>query len=316
MPNPLVVVDVNIGGDILRVAVDDLPILRSTNPTDVLAELREDHDALRRFMIEPPYGHGDVNGAMLFPPHSSDAVRTFVVAAKFGFAPLAGTPLMAAAAALLQVEQVTPTSGSATLAFDTSVGLETVTAHVTGGVCHAAKWTTNAGRVAAFNQSVLMDDGRHVAVTIVHAGLPYALVRADDLGVALHDADTVGRSAAEISQLAGQHLPMRALGLAGLADAYPVLVVGKASTNASDKIVQMAWCYADGRIAKTPAGTGAVALAAWLQAHDDLDAGTRVTAVSPSSGSISVRLDGTSQSGFQTATVEAEVSVVATRSLI
>ena len=100
----VLVVDTHIAGEIIRVVLDGFPPLESTNAAEALVELRTQHDDFRRFLIDPPRGHNEVNAALLFPAYSDEATRTLIVASQFGFVPLAGTPLIASTVAIVELE--------------------------------------------------------------------------------------------------------------------------------------------------------------------------------------------------------------------
>lgn len=72
----VIAVDTHMNGEILRVVLDGLPALKASSPADALNELREYHDAFRRFVIEPPRGGDGVNACLLLPPFSEKSANS------------------------------------------------------------------------------------------------------------------------------------------------------------------------------------------------------------------------------------------------
>ena len=306
-------VDAQIAGEIIRVITRGVPALGAQTPAMALQELRDNHDDFRRFVLDPPRGHGDVNAALLLPPFSERAVRTLVVAAQFGFAPLAGTPLIASATALVATGAVASSAPTTEIVFDTAKGLMNVLALGEDACCHGARWCTCPPEFLRRSYGLELENGSSLPVDVVLAGLPYVLVNERELGVGSSDIDEIGAFGATISRAAGRQLPMEVLGVAGITTAYPVLVIGepKASKN-SGTCVPLAWVYANGTVAKMPAGTGALAAAAALVDRRQVECGTVIAAVSPFGGEVrsSVGEVGESALTATTAMVEADVTIV------
>lgn len=84
----------------MRVVLDGCPNLKARSAAEALQELRAEHEAFRRFVIEPPRGHDHINATLLLPPYSSEAARTAIIAEHFGYVPVAGTLLITAAVVL------------------------------------------------------------------------------------------------------------------------------------------------------------------------------------------------------------------------
>ena len=311
--NSVVVVDTYIAGETIRVVVDGIPHLEATNATDALAELRTHHDAFRRFVIEPHRGHGDVNAALLLPAYSGEATRAIVVASQFGFVPLAGTPLIASAVTALELKLVQEATPVTSVVFDTALGPVVTQVIVGEGPCRTGRWFTDAPAVLMMDHVLEVDDGCSIPVSLIVAGLPYIVVRLSDVGTTLSDIAAVGSAGRNISRAAGKALPMKDFQIENLAAEYPVLVFGDPEFTGPDQVrLPMAWIYPDGRIAKMPAGTGALAGAAFLNETRQCTPGTLITAVSPYGETIRSRHGGATDQAM----VEADVTIVSVAVLI
>ncbi len=272
--------DAAMAGDVLRVVTEGSPALRAASALEALAELRGEHEAFRRFLIEPPRGHRDLNACLLLPPFSAGAQRTLVVASHFGYAPVAGSLLIAAAGVLVETGAVTAEEPETAVAFDTAAGTETIVARVEAGQCVAGRWTTAAPRVVVHDGELALDDGRSVPASVVNSGLRYVVSRAADVGVDARDVDSLGRAGTMLSRAAGRRWPVD--GEAGTADTGPCLamIVGgiERRRDAIADHVPVAWISPDGNVAPSPGATGALAAAAHLAAAGELEVGRALDA--------------------------------------
>lgn len=308
----VVAADTLIGGDILRIVLSGMPDLQATNAIEALRELRREHEDFRRFLINPPRGHEDINACLLLPPFSSDAVRTLVVAAQFGYAPIAGTALMAASAVLVQTGQAAATGARATLPFDTAKGKAEVAVDVADGRCVSATWSTHPPRVIARDREFVLGDGRRVRASVITSGLPYVVASASDLRLDMRDSHRLGAAGADLSRAAGAQLPLGDVGLAEDADAYIVMIVGRPELWAAESTtsVPAAWVSSTGWVAPSPSGTGALAVAAYLAETGVLDPEMALEVVTPAGNGFRCWLDG------PTASVRASVEITALLELI
>ena len=304
-------VDAEIAGEVIRVITRGVPALGAQTPAIALQELRENHDDFRRFVLDPPRGHGDVNAALLLPPFSEGAARTLVVAAQFGFAPLAGTPLIASAAVLVATGAVKFSTPTTEIVFDTAKGLMNVFALGEENCCHGARWCTSPPEFLRRSYGLELETGRALPIDVVLTGLPYIVVNESDLGVGSSDVEAIGAFGAKISRAAGRQLPMEVLGVAGITTAYPVLVIGEPRAS-QDKgtCVPLAWVYANGTVAKMPAGTGALTATAVVVDRRQVECGTIIAAVSPFGGEIRSSVGAVGELVATTAMVEADVAIV------
>lgn len=295
-------VDTLVAGDVLRIVLDGLPDLRAASPLEALQELRDEHEEFRRFLVEPPRGHEGISACLLLPPFSPDAVRTVVVAPQIGYVPFAGTPMMAAAAALMETGAIDAREPETSVLFDTARGKAEIVLSVEDGRCVSTKWKTPHPRVVAHDRVFSLDDGRSFPATVVSLGLPYAIVRAADIGVDFRAASALSKAGAMVSRVVGRQLPLEDVGLSEDASAYAVMIVGElvldpaqnGARNGAEATV--AWVSPTGWVAATPAGTGALSVAAYFAARGELPPGTTLKTVSPSGNSLCCWRDANSAS--------------------
>ena len=306
-PERTVFADARIAGEIIRIVVENPLRLRADSVTAALEELRSEHEAFRRFVVDPPRGHAHLNAALLLPAFSGAATRSLVVASQFGYVPLAGTPLIASAVVAIELQKIPAPTGCVPVTFETALGPQVVEAVVEEGSCGSARWLTAAPAVKLFDHDLDIGLTSPIPVALIDTGLPYIVARASSLDVRFSDIERLGASGRELSSMAGRKLPMERFGLSGRTEDYPVLVVGEPELTVSNTAnVPMAWIYPDGRVARMPAGTGALAVAAFCNAAGICEAETLINAISPFGEVIRSRLD----NGKGQAIVEADVKIV------
>ena len=305
------IADVVMGGDVLRIVLDGLPVLRSKSAVEALEELRSEHDDFRRFVVESPRGNPGINGCLLLPPYSPEAIRTAVVAPQIGYVPIAGTPLMAAAAALAELGEVDMVEPRTALRFDTAGGIQTIELEVEAGDVRFACWTTARPHCFDPDYALTLDKGQVVPVAVVSPGIPYAVVQASDLGVTFEDNDTLGGAGAAVASKLRLQLPLEAIGMQNAASQYHVMIVGELRRSSSGLAsIEVACVSASGWVWSTPAGTGALSVATYLNEHSLLGNDEALETVTPAGSRFRCRVrDGN-------AVVEASCELVALSTLL
>ena len=305
------VADVVMGGDVLRIVLSGSPKLKASNPVDALQELRQEHDEFRRFVIEYPRGNEAINGCLLLPPFSPEAVRTVVVAPQVGYVPIAGTPLMAAAAALVELGELGAQEPITRVRFDTAKGLAEIEVIVESERCSSTRWRTTRARVAALEKPVTLEKGRTVAVSVVSPGLPYGVVRAADLDVEFEDMAALGAAGSAVAGALREQLSPESVGMGDEASDYFVMVVGEMlNQDQCSASVEVACVSPNGFVWATPAGTGAISVATYLNELGELVSGDWLETVTPSGNRFRCSVD------EESAVVEATSEIVAVTTLI
>lgn len=243
------VTDVEICGDVLRVVTQGAPDLQVESPADLLGQLRVHHDDYRRFLLEPPRGHQDVNACLLYPSFSEQARASLVVAAQFGYAPVAGTMVMAASAVL--ADQDPQPLSERSMQFDTAAGPQLAVLSRDGEV----SWKSAPPKVLAAGGRLEVL-GRKVRFTIVDTGMTYVVAEVSDLGCAMTDRAALSHVGQAVAAAAQQLMPLSTLDLPHVPDAYLVMLVGQKRADGVD----VAWVSADGLVAHSAGGTGALAV--------------------------------------------------------
>jgi proline racemase len=187
----------------------------------------------------------------------------FFLASRFGFAPIAGTALMAAATVAIAEGRLSADDGWSAVRLDTAVGAAEVQVEIKDGNVIRAKWLRDRPQILVSDQAVACSDAITRSVSLVASGLPYAIVSEDDLGVALDDHARLGPAAAALSADVGAVYPLSRFGLEKEYSRYLVMVVSQPEHNR----IRTVWISDKGEVARSAGGTGALAVFAALLAR-------------------------------------------------
>lgn len=305
-------VDMLIAGDVMRIVLDGTPALSAGSAAEALEELRSDHQAFRHFVISWPRGHEHINACLLLAPFSSDAIRTAIVAEHFGYAPVAGTPLIAAAVALAETGQVPIAGPETAIVFDTAQGKEHLTILIDDERRLAARWTTQRPRIVVPSVEFALQDGRTVAATVVSPGLPFLVAFAADFGISFDDPSSIGVAGALLGRAAEQQLSPQAVGLERELDKYLVMIVGELVDRGPDvpASVQVACVSSTGEISRMPTGTGALSVGTVLDETGQLAPGRWLDATTPTGHMLRTRIEKAQASVEGAADIIARVELV------
>lgn len=251
-------IDVELAGDILRVAHSGLPELASSNTSDALLELRSNHEAFRDFLNLPPNGNPLINSCLLYPPFEHGTNGAFFLASRFAYAPYAGTALMAAATVVADSQDQALAADQQLVVLETARGVMEVQLVRRNGIVTQAKWATAAPKLLISNEKLHMPLGGDIQVSLVDAGLPYLVVDTDTLGIALDDRPKLADTAIELSIVAGKQFPMSRFGIGGSYGQYLIMFTSKAA----DHHVKTVWVSDKGEVANSAGGTGALSVLA------------------------------------------------------
>ena len=252
-PQPIVAIDVDLAGDILRVVTSGLPALVSRNATDALNELQSEHELLRDFLNLPPNGNHLINSCLLYPPFEQGADGALFLASRFAYAPYAGTALMAAATVLAQAQDNTDRR---LFEFETAQGAMGVELIRNNNIVTRAKWFVETPKLLINDGKLQREAGGTAAVSIVDAGLPYLVVDSDKLGIELSDHSKLSTTAIELSAVAGNQFPMAQSDMVDNYSQYLVMFTSKVV----DNHIKTVWVSDKGEVANSAGGTGALAV--------------------------------------------------------
>lgn len=314
---PVKVADYAIAGDVVRVVLSGAPDISVSTAKDLLDTLRREHEDFRRFAMEEPRGHaGIVDMSLLYPPVGENAVRTLVVGTQAGYVPLAGTPLLSSAAALLETGQVPVTSGETEVIFDTGAGEARVVARMHDGRCERVRWDTFRPSVIEKDRSFSYGDRGAVSASIISTGLPFLVADGDQCGASFLDSESLGHAGSLLSSVGKKQLPLKEIGLEHAFSDYIVMLTfgGINEMQNGDVEIRAACIMPDGSVSRMPSGLGTLSVAASLHASGHLASDKMLTVRTPAGFELGAKITDTSAELHGKPQLVAMTTLVASRS--
>jgi proline racemase len=292
--------DVELAGDVLRVATSGLPDLASCNAHEALTELRTKYEPFRDFLNLPPNGNHLINSCLLYPPFQQGADGTLFLASRFAYAPYAGTALMAAAAVLGETQSYELANDHRLVPLLTARGLMSVELNWTGKAVTHAKWFTIPPRVLVSQAKLLLFANTTVPISLVDAGLPYLVVDSGKMGLSLSDHSCLSRAAIDLSAACAEQFPLHKFGNAESYDNYLVMFSSEVTKNH----IKTVWVSDKGEVANSAGGTGALSV---LAAYENSGHGNpgKPTCIEAPGGTFECQISGNK------ASVASEVKIIA-----
>lgn len=265
----LTTIDAHAAGEPLRIVTSGLPPLRGETLRERRAALRREHDDIRRILLWEPRGHSDMYGAVLTEPTTPEADYGVIFMTNEGYSTMCGHGIIAATTALIETGEVATHGPEAVLTYETPAGMVRARASMDNGRVVAVRFRNVPAFRLARDVEIAVD-GRRLAVDVAFGGAWYAIVRAEELGLAVTPAQApalveagmaVKRAVGEVMDVAHPDDP-ELTGLYGT-----IITAPPASGDADGRNVTI---YANGAIDRSPCGTGTSARLACLHADSQL----------------------------------------------
>ncbi|HLU34772.1 MAG TPA: proline racemase family protein [Thermomicrobiales bacterium] len=263
-------IDAHVGGQPLRMITFGVPRIAPGPVRQQAAEIRDNFDYIRRWLLAEPRGHAGLTGAILLPAEDPEVDYGVVFLSARGYKPLSGHGMIALATILIDSGTV-PADGP-----DTRINFETVAGPI------QARATVDQGKVRgvrfrnvpSFRLQKDLDvsvNGTDIQVDVAYGGNWYAIAKAEDLGVSLEpDASRevanagIAVSRAVMEQVTPEHPEdPEASGLFG------TVILGDPTSE--DATSRNATVYLDGLVDRSPCGTGMAATMACMAEDGQLD---------------------------------------------
>ncbi len=275
-------IDAHSGGEPLRLIVDGFPEPPGPTMQDKRAWLKSEADLLRRALMLEPRGHGDMYGALLTEPVTTDADAGVLFMHNDGYSTMCGHGTIAVATIAIERRLLRPKRDEILL--DSPAGLirvrptraasDTSSAAVDGGTsAHVSSVAfTNVPSFVYEAGVPVRLHGRKVRADVAFGGAFYAIVDSEAAGLAID----------------GVHLPeLRRIGMEikrvvettrtivhpvdpSLCGVYGTIFIGPPHSEAAD--LRNVTIFADGQVDRSPCGTGTAALISVLDAMSLLPA--------------------------------------------
>lgn len=264
----LQVVDARSGGDVSRVIIDGAPALRGDTVKAQCADFARRFDHLRLKLIQPPHGAPHMCPVLLLPSRSSDTDFGVIIMESMGYPPISGSNLFCAAAVALEYGGARMHQPETRLHVETPAGLVPIRATCREGRCRRVTFENTPARIKASLTAPIDAVAAPVPVTVISAGVDYAVVSADDLGIRLtRDRD--------------DSLVEPAVQLAAAARTDFVLFHEKIRTDRRGATCTVAVFQNPGVICRSPTGTGTSAMLVLAHCRGLLETGASLSTASP-----------------------------------
>lgn len=295
-------VDAHVGGQPLRLITFGVPNLTPAPLREQIAEMEEKYDQIRTWLLAEPRGHAGMTGALLVPPIDPDIDYGVIFMSAGGYKPMSGHGMIALATILIDSGAVPIDGPDTRINFETFAGVIQARASIDQGRVRSVRFR-NVPSFRTHKGLEIEVDGRTVQVDIAFGGNWYAIVKAEDLGVELDTAKSLG------IKLAGQAV-LSAVGKvlnpvhpddpeqAGL---FGAVLLERSSSEES--AIRNATVYLDGLIDRSPCGTGMSATMACLAEESRLQVGQAYVSESILGSTMTGRISHTTNVGTYPAIV-------------
>ena len=297
-------IDLHCGGEPLRLITAGFPPVPNLPILERRAWVREHADHVRRVAMYEPRGHRDMYGAILLPPHGSDADLAILFMHNEGFSTMCGHGTLAVVTALVEEGLFPATEPETVIRLEAPAGLVTARASVRrtdgGGFEVTGASFANVPAYLAARDLEIRPDGLALAgeaaargaltVDIGFGGAYYGIVEAADLGLAVEpgNVEALTRAGAAITEaLRRDHTPTHPFH-AEMSFVYGTIIVERLGDGGWRNVT----VFADAEVDRSPCGSGTSALLAQAAARGRMGTGDRVANRSISGAIFEGHVDG------------------------
>ncbi len=192
-------VDAHAEGELTRVIVGGLPIVRGTTMAEKREALQSD-DLLRRYLLGEPHGHICMHAVCVYPPSDPAADAGIIIMEPTDYPAMSGSNAICAATVLLETGMVPMTVPVTNLVLETPAGLVPVEAQCEAGRCLRVKLENVPAFVVELDAPVHVPGLGRLEVDVAWGGAFFAFVKAGSVGL-----EIVPEQAAELAAI-GQRI--------------------------------------------------------------------------------------------------------------
>lgn len=254
-------IDAHAGGQPLRIITSGTPPLKGGTVRERRDWLHQHHDDIRRTLLHEPRGHGDMYGALLTTPTSTEADYGVIFLTNDGYSTMCGHGIIALTTALIETGAFPDQGQETRISYETPAGPIQARATIDKGRVVAVRFR-NVPAFRFAKDLMVAVHGKDITVDVAFGGAWYAIVPDQALGLDLACSSAmelvsagmaVKRSVSDAIDVVHPTDP----GLAGL---YGAIITG--APKSPESTLRNATIYADGAIDRSPCGTGTSALLA------------------------------------------------------
>lgn len=181
-------IDTHTGGNPTRTVTSGLPKLEGKTMSDKMLYMKEEHDWVRKVLMNEPRGHDVMSGALLVDPCHPDADFGVIYIETGGYLPMCGHDTIGVCTAIVEACLISAEDGMTKITLDTPAGLIAVEIEIKNGKAKEVSFKN----VPAFlykSVEVNVDELGPVYCDIAYGGNFYAITDARKLDLDLKPAN-------------------------------------------------------------------------------------------------------------------------------
>jgi proline racemase/trans-L-3-hydroxyproline dehydratase len=272
----IVAVDTHTAGEPTRIVLSGLPPILGETMAAKKEYMRKHLDRFRTLLMREPRGHRDMFGAVLVPPLTDRSQYGVLFIDGGGYLDMCGHGIIGMTTALIEMGMVLPTKPETLIAFDTPAGLVEAQARIEEGEVLEVAVANVPSFVYAQDVEISLPPVGQVTLDVSFGGNFFALVKAQDLGVALHPDNLpqlleLGMQVKEAvnEKLSVQHPTQPHITRVELTEIYE-------RPDPSLPFTKSVVIFGQGQLDRCPCGTGISAAMATLYQRGELALGTEL----------------------------------------
>ena len=272
MNTPLVrvsAVDYHTAGEPFRIVSSGLPELKGETVLDKRAAATENHDLeqIRKLLVNEPRGHADMYGGFITEPNDPDADFGVLFWHGDGYSTACGHGTIALGAWAVDTGLVVADpNGQTKVTIDVPSGRVQALVSKSGGATTEITFKNVASSSIADNVSVKLEDGRNVEVSIAYGGANYASLDVSQIGLTVtpENLDELTRIGREIKWKLNESPESKSQADPRLNGIYGTIIFEHLGFDSNQLHQRNVTIYADGRVDRSPCGSGTAARIAQL----------------------------------------------------
>jgi proline racemase len=262
---------VHCQGEVGKVIVGGAPEIPGATMLAKMNHINEVDDSLRHFVAFEPRGGVAMSVNLLVTPTRPDADAGFIVLQADRAHPMSGSNCICVVTALLESGRVPMKEPETLVRLDTPAGLITAKARCSNGRCLSVSLDNVPCFVEALDREVTTPRWGTIKADIAFGGVYYAIVDADQVGLAIapENARHLAEAGIELKALLADQVAVRHPELEGVDEIAYVMFRGRDA----DGAIRTCTTLKPGRVDRSPCGTGSSANLAVLHARGEVKVG-------------------------------------------
>lgn len=177
-------IDTHTGGNPTRTVLSGMPELKGETIQEKMLDMKENHDHIRKFLVNPPRGHDVMSGTILLPPLKPEADYSVIFIETGGYLPMCGHDTIGTCTALVELGYVESVEPVTSVVLDTPAGVVEAECKIENG---KVKEVTFLSTDSFHLKTVYVDfqNYKGVRCDIAYGGNFYGIIKAADLGLTI-----------------------------------------------------------------------------------------------------------------------------------